>query len=81
MYASANGHEESMRTLIEKGASLEAVDKVRIPSKSTYERGDYMYVYIYIYYTITHTHTHTHTQLYNHTHTHTHTPVYIDSYT
>ena len=29
MYASECGHEESVRALIEKGASLEAVDKVR----------------------------------------------------
>ena len=29
MYASQFGHEESVRALIEKGASLEAVDKVR----------------------------------------------------
>ena len=36
MYASQGGHEESVRALIEKGARLEAVDNVRIPSKSTY---------------------------------------------
>ena len=29
LYASEFGHEESVRALIEKGASLEAVDKVR----------------------------------------------------
>jgi ankyrin repeat protein len=29
MYASQGGHEESVRALIEKGASLEAVDTVR----------------------------------------------------
>jgi ankyrin repeat protein len=29
MYASEVGHEESVRALIEKGASLEAVDNVR----------------------------------------------------
>jgi ankyrin repeat protein len=29
MCASEGGHEESVRALIEKGASLEAVDKVR----------------------------------------------------
>jgi ankyrin repeat protein len=32
MYASQVGHEESVRALIEKGASLDAVDKVRIPT-------------------------------------------------
>ncbi len=29
MFASEFGHEESVRALVEKGASLEAVDKVR----------------------------------------------------
>ena len=32
LYASECGHEESVRALIEKGASLEAVDEVRIPT-------------------------------------------------
>ena len=32
MYASEFGHEESVRALIEKGASLEAVDLVTIPT-------------------------------------------------
>jgi len=32
LYASEFGHEESVRALIEKGASLEAVDEVRIPT-------------------------------------------------
>ena len=32
LYASEVGHEESVRALIEKGASLEAVDEVRIPT-------------------------------------------------
>ena len=46
MWASEGGHEESVRTLIEKGASLEAVNEVRIPSKSTYE-SDNNIQYIY----------------------------------
>jgi hypothetical protein len=32
LYASEFGHEESVRALIEKGASVNAVDKVRIPT-------------------------------------------------
>jgi hypothetical protein len=32
MCASQGGHEESVRALIEKGASLEAVDEVPIPT-------------------------------------------------
>jgi hypothetical protein len=35
MYASASGHVEAVRVLIEKGANLEAADKVRIHSHAT----------------------------------------------
>ena len=35
MYASVNGHVEAMRVLIEKGALIEAADKVRIHSHAT----------------------------------------------
>ena len=35
MYASALGHMEAVRVLIEKGANLEAADKVRIHSHAT----------------------------------------------
>ena len=35
MYASQNGHVEAMRVLIEKGALIEAADKVRIHSHAT----------------------------------------------
>ena len=55
MYASEVGHEASVRALIEKGASVEAVDKVRLPtcaSYSEYQRHNtmqYMHTYIYAY--------------------------------
>ena len=42
MYASQFGHEDSVRALIEKGARLEAVDNVRIPSNSTYESDNHI---------------------------------------
>jgi hypothetical protein len=35
MFASALGHVEAVRVLIEQGANLEAVDKVRIHSHAT----------------------------------------------
>jgi ankyrin repeat protein len=35
MWASANGHVDAMRVLIEKGALIEAADKVRIHSHAT----------------------------------------------
>jgi hypothetical protein len=35
MYASVNGHVEAVRVLIEKGANLEAANKVRIHSHAT----------------------------------------------
>ena len=35
MYASQNGHVEAMRVLIEKGALIEAANKVRIHSHAT----------------------------------------------
>jgi hypothetical protein len=35
IYASFNGHVEAMRVLIEKGALIEAADKVRIHSQAT----------------------------------------------
>ena len=63
MYASEVGHEASVRALIEKGASVEAVDKVRLPtcaSYSEYQRHynmQYVCVCVYIYiYIQTHTH-------------------------
>jgi hypothetical protein len=55
MWASRNGHEESVRALIEKGACLETVDEVRIPtwaSNSKYQRDNniqYIYIYVCIY--------------------------------
>ena len=52
MLASECGHEESVRALVEKGASLEAVDKARIPAKSTSESEtniQYLSIYVYTY--------------------------------
>ena len=55
MQASKVGHEASVRALIEKGASVEAVDEVRIltcASYSEYQRHNnmqYMHTYIYVY--------------------------------
>ena len=83
MYASEGGHEASVRALIEKGASVEAVDKVRLPtcaSYSEYQRHNnmqYMYIYVYVYIYI-HTHTHTHTHI--HTYTYIHIYIYVCAY-
>jgi hypothetical protein len=50
MYASWDGHVEAVRVLIEKGANLEAANKVRIDSHATAHARSH---------TLTHTHMHT----------------------
>jgi ankyrin repeat protein len=50
MYASQFGHEESLRALIEKGANLEAIDKVRHINLQTIQACNNLILFSYYFF-------------------------------